>query len=128
MAEKKGKGTLTPKEAKIKKEKARLNKIYADIDSKKKSAVQGLIERAAHMRVTLDEFAKDLDENGFVESFSQGDQEPYERKRPTADLYKTMNTAYQKAIKQLTDLLPKEERAAPADDGFDDFVNEREEV
>lgn len=117
------------KSQKIKREENRLNKIYKDIGEKKLSVVQGLIQRAAHMRVTLDDFANDLDEKGFVELFSQGDQEPYERKRPTADLYNTMNTAYQKAIKQLTDLLPKDDdKPKTKDDGFDDFVNDREDV
>lgn len=119
------------KEELIKKEVNRLNKIYKDLDSKKKSVVQGLIERAAHMRITLEIFAKDLDENGYIEMFSQGNQEPYERKRPTADLYNTMNTCYQKVIKQLTDLLPKEvvEPSQKTDkDDFDNFVNGREDV
>ena len=67
------------------------------------------------------------DENGFVEMFQQGkDQDPYERKRPVADLYNTMNTSYQKIIKQLTDLLPKDE-PKPEDDGFDAFVGGRED-
>ena len=86
-----------------------------------------MIQRAAHMRITLEDFATDLDSNGYIEWFSQGQQEPYERKRPTADLYNTMNTAYQKAIKQLTDLLPKEVVVEENDD-FDNFVDEREDV
>ena len=116
------------KEERIRAEKNRLNRIYKDLNGNKKAVAAGLIERAAHMRVTLEDFAEDLDQNGYVERFSQGDQEPYERKRPTADLYNTMNTSYQKAIKQLTDLLPKEEPVKQDDDDFDNFVCEREEV
>jgi len=37
-----------------------------------------------------------------------------------------MNTSYQKIIKQLTDLLPKDE-PKPEDDGFDAFVGGRED-
>ena len=63
------------------------------------------------MRASLEDFEADLDQDGFVEMFRQGDrQKPYERKRPVADLYNTMNTSYQKIIKQLTDLLPEENR------------------
>lgn len=122
-----GKKKELTKQERIKKEEDRLQKIYKDLDEKKKSAVQGLIQRAAHMRITLEDFATDLDSNGYIEWFSQGQQEPYERKRPTADLYNTMNTAYQKAIKQLTDLLPKEVVVEENDD-FDNFVDEREDV
>ena len=112
------------KAKRIKREENRLKKIYKDIETKKKDTVQGLIQRAAYMRVTLDDFEIDLDDNGFTEPFSQGDQDPYDRKRPVADLYNTMNTSYQKIIKQLTDLLPKEAHKEE-DDGFDEFVNSK---
>ena len=115
------------KAKRIRKEENRLKKIYKNIEDKKKQTVQGLIQRAAFMRATLEDFEIDLDENGFVEMFQQGkDQDPYERKRPVADLYNTMNTSYQKIIKQLTDLLPKDE-PKPEDDGFDAFVGGRED-
>ena len=112
----------------IKAEKERLNTIYKDIEPRKKDTVAGLIERCAYMRVTLEDFEVDLDENGFTEKFSQGNQEPYDRKRPVAEMYQGMNTSYQKAIKQLSDLLPKEVVVKNEDDGFDDFVSEREDV
>lgn len=113
----------------IKEEEKRLLNIYKDIEGRIKDTVQGLIQRAAYMRVTLDDFEIDLDEKGFVEFFQQGkDQVPYERKRPVADLYNTMNTSYQKIIKQLTDLLPKEPNPkTEGSDGFDEFVNERDD-
>ena len=97
------------KDERVRKEERRLAKIFRDIDPLKKNVVAGLIQRAAHLRVTLDDLAADLDKNGYTELFQQGrDNPPYERKRPSADLYTTMNTIYQKEIKQLTDLLPKE--------------------
>jgi len=114
------------KAERVKKEEARLLKIYDDIEPKRKATALGLIQRTAHMRITLEDLAADLDEKGYVDWFSQGDQEPYERRRPTADVYNSMNTAYQKAIKQLTDLLPKENaKAKESGDGFDDFINDR---
>ncbi len=93
------------KAKRIRKEETRLKKIYKNLEGQKKQTVQGLIQRAAFMRVN---------------------QDPYERKRPVADLYNTMNTSYQKIIKQLTDLLPKDE-PKPEDDGFDSFVGGRED-
>lgn len=119
------------KEERVKKEERRLSKILKDVDPKKKSVVAGLIARCAHLRVTLDDLAEDLDENGYTEMFQQGEKNPpYERKRPSADLYTTMNTLYQKCIKQLTDLLPKENsrtsQQADADE-FADFVNSRDD-
>ncbi|MCI6692512.1 MAG: hypothetical protein MR510_08550 [Clostridium sp.] len=114
------------KAKRIKKEENRLKKIYRNIEDNKKDTVIGLIQRLSYLRVTLEDFEKDLDENGFTELFQQGEkQSPYERKRPVADLYNTMNTAYQKGIKQLTDLLPKEIKAIDEDDGFEEFINSK---
>ena len=47
-------------------------------------------------------YNQNSDEHGYTEMFQQGkDNPPYERKRPTADLYTTICTSYQKTIKQL---------------------------
>ena len=109
-------------EKKIRQEAARLSRNFQTIDAKKRSIIKGLIERAAFMRISLDDLEDDLNRNGFTEWFSQGDQEPYQRKRPAADLYNTMNANYQKIIKQLTDLTPKEEpKDQQGGDAFDAF-------
>lgn len=78
------------------------------------------------MRVTLEDMEIDLDTNGFYELFSQSEnQEPYERERPVARQYQTMNKNYQSIIKQLADLLPKEV-SKEEDDGFESFVMSRD--
>lgn len=117
-----------PKEEAIKKEEKRLKRIYKNIAKDKKSAVEGLIQRAAFMRVSLDEMEQDINENGFTEKFSQGNQAPYLRQRPIADIYNKMNTSYQKIINQLTNLLPKEEPKKEEADEFADFVCGRDEI
>ena len=109
------------KDERIKAEERRLTKIYGDLESEKKMKVaQGLIRRAAYMRVMLEECENDIGENGLTEKFSQGEQEPYDRKRPIADLYSAMNTSYQKITKQLTDLLPTEVKKEA--DPFLDYI------
>jgi len=115
------------RDERIKKEEQRLKRIYKNIDKDNKAIIEGLIQRAAYMRVTLEDWEKDIMENGYYEMFTQSEKtDPYERERPVARLYNTMNANYQKIIKQLSDLVPKE---APAkgveDDGFADFINSR---
>lgn len=122
------KSSILERENKIKKEENRLKKIYKNTDKDKKSAVEGLIQRAAFMRVSLDEIEIDINQNGFTELFSQGNQEPYQRQRPIADIYNKLNTSYQKIIKQLTDLLPKTEIKKDEPDEFEEFVWNRNEV
>jgi len=110
----------------IKKEERRLRRIYKKIDKDNKAIIDGLIQRAAYMRVTLEDYEVDLDEKGYVELFSQSEKtDPYERERPVARLYNTMNKNYQSIIKQLSDLVPKQE-VKPKDDGFDAFIESKQ--
>lgn len=112
----------------IKAEEVRLRKIYKNIDEDNKAIIDGLINRAAYMRITLEDWEKDIDEKGYIEMFTQSEKtDPYERERPVIRLYNTMNKNYQSIIKQLSDLVPKYE-PEPKDDGFDDFVSKRSDL
>ena len=117
------------KDEKIQKEIRRLNRIYRNIPKNQKAVIEGLIRRAAYMRVTLEEMEEDLNINGYTESFTQSkDLAPYDRERPIARLYNTMNKNYQTIMKQLAEFVEKE--PAPAkeqSDGFNEFVNGRPE-
>lgn len=115
------------KHERLSKEEIRLREIYKDIKKENKSIIDGLIQRAAYMRITLEDYEKDLDFGGYVEMFTQSaNTPPYERERPVARLYSTMNKNYQTIIKQLGDLLPKEVSGKQEiDDGFDAFVGGR---
>lgn len=112
-----GSKRVMSKEARIRMEVDRLNKQFTKIEKRKKAVALGLIERCAFYKVNLEDMEEDLAENGLVELFTQSaNVPPYERKRPTADLYNTMTTSYQKSIKQLTDLIK------------DDSKNDKNEV
>ena len=117
------------KDEKIQKEIRRLNRIYKNIPKNEKAVIEGLIRRAAYMRVTLEEMEEDLNTNGYTEMFTQSEKvEPYERERPVARLYNTLNKNYQTIMKQLAEFVEKEPFPAKTEsDGFDDFVNGRGE-
>jgi hypothetical protein len=115
------------KAKKVNEEIKRLKSLYSKIENRHKKLIDGLIQRAAYMRIQLEEYEADLDNGGYVEDFRQSENvEPYERERPVARLYNTMNKNYQSIIKQLTDLLPKEQPKQESD-GFEDFINSRED-
>lgn len=116
-----------PKSNRIRSEKNRLTKLYKGMDDSKKAIAIGLIERAAFMRVECEDLEIFLQENGWTEKFSQGNQEPYDRARPQGQAYQTLNANYQKIIKQLDAMLPRE-APQPKDDGFNAFVNGRDEI
>ena len=78
------------KDERIEKEIKKLRNIYKDIDEDQFITVEELINRASYLLVLLQEYEKDIDENGYVELFSQSkNQEPYERERPVVRLYNT---------------------------------------
>lgn len=112
------------KEERIRKEKNRLSRNYKELADNKKRIAQGLIERAAFMRVELEDLEADLLQNGWTEPFKQGDkQEPYDRARPQGQSYQQLNANYQKIIKQLNDMLPAAETKPKKDDAMAEFVN-----
>lgn len=115
---------LANRDALVKNEKNRLNRLFKEIPEKKKKAVEGLIIQAARLRVLLDEMWIDISENGDYELFSQSEnQVPYERERPIAKLYNARDASYQRVIKQLTDLIEvassNNGNPPPAQDGSD---------
>lgn len=115
------------KEERIRSEKNRLNRLFKGLEEKKKKLAVGLIERAAFMRVELEDLEADLKENGWTEPFQQSEKvEPYDRARPQGQTYNTMNTSYQKIMRQLHDMLPVE-TVKPKDDGFEDFITGRDD-
>lgn len=114
------------KEQRIRKEFNRLKRFYkALVSDEKLKSIDGLMQRAAYLRITLEDMEADLDENGFTEPFSQSEnQTPYERERPTARLFNTLTKNYQSAMAQLNKVLP-DEAPKDTDDGFDSFVSRR---
>lgn len=109
-------------------EKRRLVAFYQDMDEAKKGIAAGLVERAAFMRVQCEDLERDLNENGWTEPFAQGNQDPYDRARPQGQTYHTLNANYQKIVKQLDAMLPRDTGQKPETDGFDEFVGGRDEV
>lgn len=102
MASKKSKQITEKSEIK------RLNKLFESLPPNKLEVAQGLIVQAARHRVRLDYLWADIQENGETEEFHQSERvEPYQRKRPVAELYTATDTNYQKIIAKLLDLVPE---------------------
>ena len=109
-------------DARVKKELSKLEKIFEVIDKDKRVVIDGLINRAAFMRIALEDYEKDINLNGSTEPFTQSDKiQPYERERVSVRLYNAMNKNYQSIIKQLVDYLPKD--LDEYDDGFEEFIS-----
>jgi hypothetical protein len=109
--------TEKSKETRIAAENKRLRAIFLELPPDLIKIYDGLILRAAYMRIALEDYEQDLNENGYVEMFTQSEKlGQYERERPVARLYSTMNKNYQSIMKQLADKLPD---VAPVDGSAD---------
>ncbi|EQJ93933.1 TPA: hypothetical protein KOB80_003206 [Clostridioides difficile] len=112
------------KEAKIKKEINRLNRIFKDVDEKKKKSVEGLIQESAFMRITLEELKENINLFGVIDEMQQGEYSIL-RESPYVKTYNTMIQRYTTLNDKLLALLPKDTPKI-IDDGFDDFVSEKQ--
>lgn len=113
----------------IKAEKRKLAGIYTRLDKKTKKSVESLVDEAAFMAASLYELRKIINEKGYTEEYQNGANQKGIKKCSEVEIYNTMIKNYSAIIKQLTDLLPKEQEknAPPRDDGFEGFVNGRDD-
>lgn len=113
----------------IKAEKRKLAGIYTRLDKKTKKSVDSLMDEAAFMAASLYELRKIINEKGYTEEYQNGANQKGIKKCSEVEIYNTMIKNYSAIIKQLTDLLPKEQEknTPPQDDGFEGFVNGRDD-
>lgn len=94
------------KDTEIKKEIAKLNKIFKDIPEDKKKLCEGLIQNAAFMYVTLSELQQEVIKHGAMISYTSGNGFDTIKDNPAQKAYTTMIARYSGIINQLSSLLP----------------------
>lgn len=112
------------KDKKIKAELRKLKKLFENLEKDKIELANRLMQQASFMFVTLLELQEIINEKGPVDLFEQGSQKII-REHPALKTYNATIKNYTVTIKQLNDLLPKNEAKVKVDDGFNDFVNNR---
>ena len=109
------------KEKNIKQEINRIKKLYKEFPKEKTKVLEGLINEAAFIKISLEELRENLLKNGFTEVFEQGEQR-FNRERPEVKIYTTFIQRYSNVMKQLIDLLPVEVKKEEADELLE-FLN-----
>ena len=94
------------KETRIKKEKARLTELFADLEPNKKATCSALIDRAAFITVSLEDLEKLLNETGWVEYYQNGETQSGYKKAAAADCHISLTKNLNAIIKQLLELVP----------------------
>lgn len=102
------------KEKKIKQEINRIKKNYKEFPKDKVKMLDGLIQEAAFMKISLEESREDLLSNGLTETFEQGSQR-FERERPQFKIYTTLTQRYSGMMNSLINILPEEQKKEEAD-------------
>ena len=82
------------------------------------------IREAAYARITLQEWKTRLDDEGWTELFQQSiNVEPYQRRKPMADMYLNLLPNYQKMMDKLAGYYEEiQGRLELEGDDFDDFT------
>ncbi|MCC0648474.1 hypothetical protein [Clostridioides sp. ZZV15-6598] len=95
------------KEKKIKQEVSRLKKNYKDLEKEKVKILDGLVNEAAFLKISLEETREILIREGLTEIFKQGKQE-FERERLQVKIYLNFMKLYSSVMKQLIDIIPSD--------------------
>ena len=128
MAVKKEEYAGLSKDEIVKKEYKKLSGIYTRLDTKMKKVVDPLLREAAFMAASLYELRQIINEKGYTEAYQNGANQKGIKKSSEVEIYNTMIKNYSAIMKQLTDLRPKDDLKKSDDDGFDDFVQGREDI
>jgi len=92
-------------DSRIKKEKARIAKLFKNLPEERQALVAGLINRAAYMAVSLEDMEQTINDDGMLMEMSQGSYS-IQRAHPLITQYNSMIKNYNSTIKLLCDNLP----------------------
>ena len=112
----------------INKEKARLRRLFKDIDDKKKKLVFTTIADVAFMTVTMQDLRETIIRKGTTATYKNGENQYGTKQSPEAQMYLQLSQKLTQAMKILVDCMPKPQKTEGPKDDFDSFVDAREDV
>ena len=109
------------KEERIKKEFQGIRRNLSAMAPKVKKFNEPLMQRAAFMRITLEDLEEPINREGPVSEYKNGENQWGTKKSPEVEVYNIMAKNYAAVIKQLLSSIPDSEDK-PKVDEFDKFV------
>ena len=91
---------------KVASEYRRISKALESIPEDKRNVAKKLMEEAAYLTQIIADSRAEIDENGIIEIYQNGENQSGRKKNPAVEIYDRAVNSYSKIIKQLTDLLP----------------------
>ena len=100
------------KTTRIKREKDRLLQIFKDLDENKLKTCSALIDRAAFIKISLEDLEDQLNKTGWIEPYQNGENQSGMKKAAAADVHISLTKNLNSIIKQLLDLVPPAQKAS----------------
>lgn len=98
------------KQQRIKREIARLKKVFNNLDKNMLTTVGSLINRAAFMTVSLQELEEEINTNGYIAEYKNGENQFGEKQSDAVKTHLAMTKNLAVVIKQLAELVPPEKK------------------
>lgn len=96
------------RETRIKREYQRLLKIYAELPTKQLELLDGLIQNAAFMKVSLDDMQVDINREGATDEYKHGKEQFGTKASATISAYNSMIKNYNAVMRELDKKVPAE--------------------
>ena len=94
-----------PNEAKIKRKKAKISKLFKELPPERSSFADDIIYQLAVTTVTLERLVDEINKGEVIETFEQGSQK-IRRENPALRSYNTTIKSFTALSRNLVDLLP----------------------
>lgn len=99
----------------IRKENARLLKLYATLPANKLEIVTPLIQNAAFLKVTLEDLQTEINSQGCVDTYQNGTAQSGKKASAEISAYNTSLKNYTTIIEKLDKMLPPEQKKSKLD-------------
>ncbi len=104
------------RQKRIKKEIARIKKLFKEMDSEKMKLAEQLIINASFMVITLQDLMEKINKEGIKEFYQNGESQSGYKESIEVKTYNTMIKNYMNIIKQLNEMLPVNKKIDKLDD------------
>ena len=102
----------------------RISAALASVPQDRLTAAEKLMREAAYMTEIIADARDEIDANGIIETYQNGENQFDKKKSPAVEIYDRAVNSYAKIIKQLTDLMPDRSAAQEAGAALKAFLDE----
>ena len=102
----------------------RISAALASVPEDRLTAAEKLMREAAYMTEIIADARDEIDANGIIEIYQNGENQFGKKKSPAVEIYDRAVNSYAKIIKQLTDLMPDRSAAQEAGAALKAFLDE----